>query len=272
MSNDGFIKIYRSSSESVLYLSEPFTKWQAWCDLIMLAYFKDSVLYVRGIKVEAKRGCVYKSSEELAKRWQWSRGKVLRFLMYLETEQQIVQQKSNVITCISILHYDKYQSDGTTNGTADSTTKQKKEPKKNREEIIPPYNPPKGKDEYDWTILPEEFKPLVEQWLAYKKEKKQSYKPTGFKSFCKRLLQLSSSDINNARQIVETSMSNNYAGIFELKPSNATTQTHQHPRQSHDEHPTNDELLRQTAAYLAGRLRESGDSTPEVWHEERPPF
>lgn len=134
MKDDGFIKIYRSSVNSKLYMSEPFTKWQAWCDLIILAQYSDSTMYVRGIRIDTKRGCVYMSSDNLAKRWKWSRGKVLRFLSELETIRQIVQQKSNVINCISVTNYDKYQSDGTTNGTANGTTSQKKVTKKSKEE------------------------------------------------------------------------------------------------------------------------------------------
>jgi len=128
MTNDGFIRIYRNEDDD-LYFRDPFTRWQAWIDLIMLAYPSDSELYVRGIRIEAKRGCVYMASEQLAKRWQWSRGKVLRFLDGLETVQQIVQQKSNVINCISITYYEHYTTDGTTNGTTNGTTEQKKEKK-----------------------------------------------------------------------------------------------------------------------------------------------
>ena len=147
--NDGYIKISRKSLDNPLYFSEPFSKWHAWCDLIMLARYKDSEFTVRGIKVNAKRGCVYMSSQDLADRWKWSRGKVLRFLDGLEMVQQIVQQKSNVITCISISNYDTYQCDGTTNGTTNGTTEQekKKEAKKNkkdRKQEYTPYNPPQG--------------------------------------------------------------------------------------------------------------------------------
>jgi len=92
------------------------------------------------------------SSQELADRWKWSRGKVLRFLTYLEEDNRIVQQKSNVITSISILNYEKYQSNGTpnstTNGTSNSTTngttiynkkdnKEKNDNKPSNEGIVP---------------------------------------------------------------------------------------------------------------------------------------
>lgn len=131
----GFIKLYRKSMEDPLFFSDTFSKWQAWCDLILLAKFKDGEMVVRGIRFAVKRGCVYVASRELAERWKWSRGKVLRFLSDLEREHKIVPQTipqiKNVIACISIVNYDYYQNDDTTNDTTDSTTKQekRKEPK-----------------------------------------------------------------------------------------------------------------------------------------------
>lgn len=80
----------------------------------------------RGIKIDVGRGQLAYSQERLAQRWLWTRGSVIRFLKYLENEQQIVQQKTAVTNLISILNYNKYQHKGTTdstvNGTTDSTT------------------------------------------------------------------------------------------------------------------------------------------------------
>ena len=92
-----------------LYLGEPFTKWQAWCDLILLAYFAPGEFFVRGVKVKAKKGCVYKAALELAGRWRWSRGKVERFLAFLATDKRIEIKKSKVVSCITILNYEKFQ-------------------------------------------------------------------------------------------------------------------------------------------------------------------
>ena len=104
--------------EDPLYLREPFTKWQAWCDLILLAYFAPADFFVRGIKVKAKRGCVYKAALELADRWRWSRGKVERFLAFLVTDKRIEIKKSKVVSCITILNYDRYQQTDPSDGKA----------------------------------------------------------------------------------------------------------------------------------------------------------
>ena len=58
---------------------------------------------------------------------------------------------------------------------------------------------------------------VVETWLAYKKEKKKQYTQKGFDAFCKKLSQYSGNDAKKAMEIVETSMANNWDGIFPLR-------------------------------------------------------
>lgn len=60
-------------------------------------------------------------------------------------------------------------------------------------------------------------KEALEMWLAYKKEKRQTYKPRGLEALKKKLLQLSSGNPEYAKVIVEYSMGNNYTGLFAPK-------------------------------------------------------
>ncbi|GAG85717.1 unnamed protein product, partial [marine sediment metagenome] len=59
----------------------------------------------------------------LSKRWQWSRTKTRKFLNDLEKEQQIGQQKSKVITVVTIINYDRYQAKKTTDDTTERQQK-----------------------------------------------------------------------------------------------------------------------------------------------------
>lgn len=111
---DGWIKLYRKITENPLYFSEAFTRLQAWIDLLIIANHDESYIYIRGNKVEIKRGQIAKTQDTLAERWKWSRGKVLRFLDELQKSGQIVQQKSKLITLISIVNYELYQCGSTT--------------------------------------------------------------------------------------------------------------------------------------------------------------
>lgn len=115
----GWIKLHRSITDNQLYFKEPFNKTLAWIDLLLLANHKDDYFFVRGVKVDIKRGQVGWTDENLGKRWTWSRGKVKRYLLFLQKEGQIVLQPSNVTTLISIVKYEEYQVNDTTDRSAD---------------------------------------------------------------------------------------------------------------------------------------------------------
>lgn len=211
----GWIKLHRKIAENPIWLSEPFTDGQALVDLIILANHKEGLLKVRGIRLQIKRGQVGWSELKLAERWQWSRGKVRRFLKHLEGEKviKIEQQKNKVTSLITIINYKLYQSSGTTNDTTDGQqTGQQTDTNKNDKEeqrMIQEFSESKN--------LNGSFEKVVNLWLKYKKEKKQSYKPVGLQTLLKKLYDYSHGDSKKAMDIVEHSISNNYSGIFELK-------------------------------------------------------
>lgn len=66
----------------------------------------------------------------------------------------------------------------------------------------------------------EDMNNAILKWLAFKREKKQSYKPKGLEMLKKKLLTLSNGNGKIAMQIVEQSMMNNYSGLFPLRDTN----------------------------------------------------
>lgn len=81
-----------------------------------------------------------------------------------------------------------------------------------------------GNDLSDFEITTEQkqeeyypCKEALDMWLAYKKEKRQTYKPRGLEALKKKLLQLSNGNPEYAKEIVEYSMCNNYTGLFSPK-------------------------------------------------------
>lgn len=131
MVNKGFIKLPRHIIEDSHYFSEPFTRTQAWIDLIILANYQDTTALVRGVKIVVKRGQVCRSITELAKRWKWSRNRVMRFTEGLVDAERVHVQKSPIVNVYTIRDYEEYQGNGaadeatnrSTSGTIDGATR-----------------------------------------------------------------------------------------------------------------------------------------------------
>lgn len=88
---------------------------------------------------------------------------------------------------------------------------------------IPPL-PPKGKGEvkkkegFEFGFVLPEYKDAFYEWLEYKKQRRESYKTDRSIKLCyDKLVKLSGNNPTTAKMIVEQSMANNWAGLFELK-------------------------------------------------------
>lgn len=157
---DGWIKVHRAITDHDIWTQEPFTRGQAWVDLLLLANHSQNQFRVRGNLVIVNRGEVARSEESLAMRWKWSRNKVRRFIEELssKTIQQIEQQKSPIINKIRIINYDLYQSNEdneTTDGTTErQQTEQQKDTNKNDKNVKnekKAFTPPEMEEIRQWS-------------------------------------------------------------------------------------------------------------------------
>lgn len=120
----GFFKIDRDLLSHYLWKDTPFSKGQAWIDLIGMACYKDTTDMYNGQIIHCKRGNVYKTFSYLSRRWGWSRKKVTSFIRALERDEMVATKVTTHGTTITIVNYDKFQGQGTTNGTTDGTTEE----------------------------------------------------------------------------------------------------------------------------------------------------
>lgn len=118
----GWICLYRSITESPIWTDKPFSKGQAWVDLLLLANHEDTKQLYEGRIVTFKRGTVNRSILSLADRWGWDRKKVRNFLKFLEVEQMATTESTTHGTTITLVNYGAYQDCGTTKGTTVDTT------------------------------------------------------------------------------------------------------------------------------------------------------
>lgn len=149
----GFFKIERDFLGSPFWLSEEFTKPQAWIDLIGLANYADKTKYYKGTFQKVKRGQIVTSQQALANRWKWSRHRVSDFLRTLEAAEMVTTERTTNGTLLTVVNYGFYQSDGSakgprtgqrkdTGGTFDGHRRDTQEESKERKEIKKGYTTP----------------------------------------------------------------------------------------------------------------------------------
>lgn len=219
----------------------------------------------------------------LATRWHWTEKKVRVFLSQLRHKGIIETSNSQGVNLITLKKYlvlaeeDKGTMKGTTNELiinelqalraqlgAQSIPKGHSKGTKHDNgdnNLFPPLSP-KGETVYDWSLLSDDMKVIAEEWLKYKREKRQTYKPSGFKTFCKRLIKLSDNNPSKARLIIEHSMANNYAGIFELKNNRNETASSTGNNRTANAAPTDQQLIFDTYDLIKeARDRENVDDS-----------
>jgi len=109
----GYIKLYRDIQTHWLWEDKPFSKGQAWIDLLLTANHEEAQTIIGNEIITIERGCLITSEVKLAERWGWSRTKVRDFLSMLIREQMIDKKSDNKKTWIKVLNYDIWQNSET---------------------------------------------------------------------------------------------------------------------------------------------------------------
>ena len=120
----GFIKLYRSLQDNPIWGSEPFSKGQAWVDLLLSAYHKGYDCILGNEILHVDRGQYFTSELKLAEKWKWSRKKTHAYLKLLEKLKMATTKGTRQGTMITIENYSIYQDKGTTKGTSKGTVEE----------------------------------------------------------------------------------------------------------------------------------------------------
>lgn len=97
------------------------------------------------------------------------------------------------------------------------------------------FFPKKSRRNIDLSAVEPAFQPIMADWLAYKSERGQTYRPLGLQRCYARLLTLSGNDAAKARRIVDFSIANNYSGLF--PPHDQDNSANRHPATDYHAQP-----------------------------------
>ena len=181
----GWIAIDRHLFEHWVWSEKPFSKGQAWIDLIGLANFKESKVTYNGKVVSCERGTVYRSISFLARRWGWSRDKTRRFLDALKSDNMITINATRHKTTITIENYSKYQDSPTTNkSTNRQRTSQRADNQQGKE--ITMINNVKQREQRESIGRTRFTPPTLDDVTAYCRERNNNIDPQHFLDYYQR--------------------------------------------------------------------------------------
>ena len=225
-----------------------FSSCEAWLDLLQSARFEATPRkgVVGGREISYTRGQYPASIRFLSQRWKWSEKRVRSFLVYLKKNGMITVECTQGMNLITLCNYEEYNPSGTAKGTQKGTdiyleikrlkeewaqlraqlgahpsgtghsegTNTKKGEENNKEK---PSKEGKKRD-FDFSFVDDSFKEAFNTWIDYKKARRESYKTQKSLEACyNKLFKLSGGSFITANEIINQSMANNWAGLFELK-------------------------------------------------------
>ncbi len=105
----GYIIVYRDIRDHWVWQDKPFSRGQAWIDLLMMVNHEEKTISFDGHPIVVGRGQTMTSLQKLASRWGWGRAKVKRFLDDLKTQQMIDKKRNSRGTLLTVVNYGFYQ-------------------------------------------------------------------------------------------------------------------------------------------------------------------
>ena len=109
MDLQGWVSVHRQIQNHWLWTDKPFSKGQAWIDMLMLANHVDNKILLGNELIEVKAGSFITSELKLMERWGWGKEKTRLFLKLLQDDGMITKKSDRHKTIIFIDNYAIYQ-------------------------------------------------------------------------------------------------------------------------------------------------------------------
>ena len=118
-----FVPVYRSLQEHWVWSNdEPFSKGQAWVDLLLSVNHEEKKLLIGGRVVVIKPGQRWTSYRTLAKQWGWSKDRVKRYIKLLKSDGMILTDETPNGTLLTLINWEDFNSGRDTKRDTDKDT------------------------------------------------------------------------------------------------------------------------------------------------------
>jgi hypothetical protein len=208
-----YITLDRKLLNNWLWEEKPFSKGQAWIDLLFLMNFEDNTFPHGNQIITIQRGSRLTSIQKLADRWGWSRKKVYDFLKVMEKEQMIERKSNTKETLITVVKYDDYQLSG---NTKETPKKHRRNTEETPKTTINKYNKELSNESIKtYSEIPALHEAIL-SFIEFRKGIKSPMTEHAIDLMIKELNKLSS-DSQTQIAILNQSIMRGWKGIFVLK-------------------------------------------------------
>lgn len=209
----GWVSIHRQLQDHWLWEDKPFSKGQAWVDMLLMANHADKKFMLGNELVEVKAGSFITSEYKLMERWGWSKTKVRSFLDILQKDEMIVKNSDRKKTTITLVNYGLFQDSETTERPQKDRKKTTKKPQKN-----PNNNDNNVNNENNIIYYADDpnLNQAIIEFVDFRKGIKKPMSEHAVKLMIGKLNKMTS-DVNTQIEIINQSILNGWQGIFPLK-------------------------------------------------------
>lgn len=229
MVKQGWVALHRQIQDHWLWEDKPFSRGQAWTDLLLLANHCHKKFLFGNELVEVKQGSLITSELKLSERWGWSKTKVRAFLALLQNEKMIVKKSDNKKTTLTIVNYSEYAVFETTEKPQKDHGKTAEKPQKdtnnndNNDNNVNNDKKERRSTSYDAILSNISDDSLRELYLEYIKMRKMIKAPMTDRALTmliKKVNELEPDDISRQKKMLETAIMNNWKSVYPLKDDN----------------------------------------------------
>ena len=208
----GWISIHRQLQSHWLWEDKPFSRGQAWIDLLLLANHADKTIMLGNELIEVQAGSFITSELKLMERWGWSKTKVRSFLELLQKDKMIVKKTDRKKTTIIIENYGVFQDSETTEKPQKNRKKTTEKPQKNTNNND---NNDNNENKIIYNANPALNQAII-QFVEFRKSIKKPMTEHAVDLMIKKLQKMTP-DIEKQIEIINQSILNGWQGIFPLK-------------------------------------------------------
>jgi DNA replication protein DnaD len=211
----GYIKLHREISDHWLWDEKPFSKGQAWIDILLMANHDTKKFTLGNELIEVERGSCITSELKLMDRWGWSKTKVRDFLELLQKDKMLAKKSDKKKTTLTVCNYCVWQDSETTEKPQKNHRKTTERPHKNTNKNEEECKEVKKYIYSDFSLNLDLIQAITD-FVEMRKKLKKPMTDKAIEMMLKKLSRLGDTDEKKIA-ILQESVMKSWTDIYELK-------------------------------------------------------